>query len=93
MKVNKSLTQGTDFEKSLWGSATEAATELPLANDSSTLAMTMVWSLALALVAAIGTVAATRWSPWAAYLAMVPLAIAVLWILYENLAALLPNLY
>ena len=69
------------------------ASELPLANDSSTLAMTMVWSLALALVAAIGTVAASRWSRWAAYLAMVPLAMAVLWNLYENLAALLPNLY
>jgi len=69
------------------------ASELPLANDTSTLAMAMVWSLALALVAAIGTVAATRWSPWAAYLAVVPVAIAVLWILFENLAALLPNLY
>jgi sortase A len=69
------------------------STELPLANDTSTLAMTMVWSLALVLVAAIGTVAATRWSPWAAYLAMVPLALAVLWNLYESLAALLPNLY
>jgi sortase A len=69
------------------------ASELPLANDTSTLAMAMVWSLALALIAAIGTVAATRWSPWAAYLAMVPLAMAVLWNLYENLAALLPNLY
>jgi len=69
------------------------ASELPLANDTSILAMAMVWSLALALVAAIGTVAATRWSPWAAYLAVVPVAMAVLWILYENLAALLPNLY
>jgi sortase A len=69
------------------------STELPLANDTSTLAMTMVWSLALVLVAAIGTIAATRWSPWAAYLAMVPLALAVLWNLYESLAALLPNLY
>jgi sortase A len=69
------------------------ASELPLANDSSTLSMAMVWSLALALVAAIGTVAAARWSRWAAYLAMVPLALAVLWNLYENLAALLPNLY
>jgi sortase A len=69
------------------------ASELPMANDTTTLAMTMVWSLALAMVAAIGTVAATRWSPWAAYLAVVPVAIAVLWNLYENLAALLPNLY
>ena len=69
------------------------STELPLANDTSTLAMTMVWSLALVLVAAIGTVAAIRWSPWAAYLAGIPLAMAVLWNLYESLAALLPNLY
>jgi sortase A len=69
------------------------STELPLANDTSTLAMTMVWSLALVLVAAIGTVAAIKWSPWAAYLAGVPLAMAVLWNLYESLAALLPNLY
>ena len=69
------------------------ASELPMANDTTTLAMTMVWSLALAMVAAIGTVAATRWSPWAAYLAVVPVAMAVLWNLYENLAALLPNLY
>ena len=69
------------------------ASQLPMANDTTTLAMTMVWSLALAGVAAIGTVAATRWSPWAAYLAVVPVAMAVLWNLYENLAALLPNLY
>ena len=69
------------------------ATELPLANDSSALTMAMMWSLALVLVAAIGTVAAIRWSPWAAYLAGVPLALAVLWNLYESLAALLPNLY
>jgi sortase (surface protein transpeptidase) len=69
------------------------STELPLANDTSTLAMTMVWSIALVLVAAIGTVAAIRWSRWAAYLAGVPLAMAVLWNLYESLAALLPNLY
>ena len=30
---------------------------------------------------------------WAAYLAAVPLAIAVLWNLYQSLSALLPNLY
>jgi sortase A len=76
------------------GTATSIySSELPLANDSSTLAMTMVWSLALVLVAAIGTIAVTKWSPWAAYLVTVPLAMVVLWNLYENLAALLPNLY
>ena len=36
----------------------------------------------------------TRWSPWAAYLVIVPVALAVLWNLYQNLAeALLPNLF
>jgi sortase A len=69
------------------------ASELPLANDTSVLPITLVWAIALALVAAGGTVAAVRWSPWIAYLVAAPLAIAVLWNLYENLAALLPNLY
>jgi hypothetical protein len=44
-------------------------------------------------VSALGTFAALRWSVWAAYLAAVPLAIAVLWNLYQSLSALLPNLY
>ena len=69
------------------------ATELPLHGDSGALVMTWTWALALAIVSALGTLAATRWSPWPAYLATVPLALAVLWNLYESLAALLPNLY
>jgi sortase A len=69
------------------------SSELPLAGDSSVLPITLVWAMTLALVAAGGTVAALRWSPWVAYLATVPLALAVLWNLYQNLAALLPNLY
>jgi sortase A len=67
--------------------------ELPLAGDKSALGLTAAWGLALALVSAAGTIAAIRWSPWAAYLATVPLALAVLWNLYQNLAVLLPNLY
>jgi sortase A len=67
--------------------------ELPLAGDKGALTLTMEWSMALVLVAAGGTIAAIRWSPWAAYLAAVPVALAVLWNLYQNLAALLPNLY
>jgi sortase A len=55
--------------------------------------LTMVWGMALALVSAAGTVAAARWSPWLAYLATAPLALAVLWNLYQSLAALLPNVY
>lgn len=67
--------------------------ELPLASDAGGLALTMTWGLALLLVSAAGTVAAARWSPWPAYLATAPLVVAVLWNLYQGLAALLPNVY
>ena len=69
------------------------AQELPLAGDSSALTSTVLWALALAMVSAAGTLAVLRWSPWAAYLATAPLALAVLWNLYQSLAMLLPNLY
>jgi LPXTG-site transpeptidase (sortase) family protein len=69
------------------------ASELPMAGDNSALALTTAWALALVLIAAGGTIAAIRWSPWAAYLTAAPLALAVLWNLYQSLAALLPNLY
>jgi sortase A len=67
--------------------------ETALSGDDSALVLTMVWGMALALVSAAGTVAAARWSPWLAYLAAAPLALAVLWNLYQSLAALLPNVY
>jgi sortase A len=69
------------------------APELVLAGDDGALVLTWTWALALVLVSAVGTFAALRWSPWAAYLVTVPVALAVLWNLYENLSALLPNLY
>jgi sortase A len=69
------------------------APEQVLAGDDGALVLTWTWALALILVSAVGTLAVTRWSPWAAYLVIVPIALAVLWNLYENLAALLPNLY
>jgi sortase A len=69
------------------------APELVLAGDDSALVLTWTWALALVLVSAAGTFAALRWSPWAAYLVTVPIALAVLWNLYQNLSALLPNLY
>lgn len=69
------------------------APELPLAADNGSLTLAMAWGLALALVSAAGTIAAIRWSRPAFLLATVPLAAAVLWNLYESLAALLPNLY
>lgn len=67
--------------------------EAPLGDDGGALVLTMIWGLALLLISATGTVAAARWSPWLAYLAAAPLALAVLWNLYQSLAALLPNLY
>lgn len=69
------------------------ATEVPLAGDNGALVLTLIWGMALAIVSAAGTVAATRWSPWLAYLAVTPLVLAVLWNLYQSLAALLPNVY
>jgi LPXTG-site transpeptidase (sortase) family protein len=70
-----------------------SAAELPLAGDTSVLVVTLIWGLALVVISAAGTIAAARWSPWLAYLAAAPLALAVLWNLYQSLAALLPNLY
>ena len=67
--------------------------ELALGNDPGALVLTLLWGLALAGVSVAGTVAATRWSPWATYLALAPVALAVLWNLYQSLAALLPNVY
>jgi LPXTG-site transpeptidase (sortase) family protein len=69
--------------------------ELPLAGDRGALALTAVmeWGVALALVSAGATYAATRWPPWVCYLALAPVALVVLWNLYQSLAALLPNLY
>jgi sortase A len=67
--------------------------ELPLAGDSGALVLTMGWGLLLALISAGGTFAAARWSAWPAYLATAPLALAVLWNLYQSFAAFLPNVY
>ena len=67
--------------------------EAPLSGDGGALVLTMICGIALVIVSAAGTVAAARWSPWLAYLATAPLALAVLWNLYQSLAAVLPNVY
>jgi LPXTG-site transpeptidase (sortase) family protein len=69
------------------------AAETPLSGDSGALVLAMMWGIALVIVSAAGTFAAARWSPALAYLSAVPLALAVLWNLYQSLAALLPNVY
>jgi sortase A len=70
-----------------------SAPELPLSGDSGALGLIMGWALLLALVSAGGTIAVIRWSRWPAYLVTAPVLLAVLWNLYQALAALLPNVY
>lgn len=67
--------------------------EKAMAGDTGALVMTMVWGLALAFVAVGGAAAAARWASWPVYLVLAPAVLAVVWNLYENVAALLPNLY
>ena len=70
-----------DNEKILAGDALE--TLLPL----------FLWSQALLLVSAGGSLLARYWSRWPAYLCVTPIVIAVTWHVYANLAGLLPNVY
>lgn len=70
-----------------------SSAELALGNDPTTLILTLAWGLALVFVSVGGTIAAARWSRWPAYMAAVPIALVVVWNLYESLAALLPNIY
>jgi len=67
--------------------------EAALSSDGGALVLTALWAIALAMISIAGTIAAMRWSPPLAYLCVAPVALAVLWNLYENLAALLPNVY
>jgi sortase A len=67
--------------------------EAALASDGGAPVRVLLWLLALAVVSVASSYAAARWSPWPAYLAAVPVVLAVLLNLYQSLAALLPNLY
>jgi sortase A len=75
------------------GEPSVSSAEVALGNDPNALVLCMLWGMALVIVSVGGTMVATRWSRWPAYMAMVPIALAVVWNLYENLAALLPNIY
>ncbi len=68
-------------------------TERAMAGDSGALVLAMIWGFALAFTGIGGAVAAARWSPWPVYLVIAPAVLAILWNLYQSLAALLPNLY
>ncbi|MFE2727829.1 class E sortase [Kitasatospora sp. NPDC059327] len=64
-----------------------------LAADKGALATLQLWALGLlgAVIAAI--LLARIWRRSAAYLSIAPVIAAILWAVYENAAALLPNLY
>ncbi len=90
-----------EVDADLSGTAQSGYSQLPdispietaMAGDDGALVLTMVWGMALVLVAVGGAVAASRWSPWTVYLVLVPAVLAILWNLYESFAAVLPNLY
>ncbi|WP_223244942.1 sortase domain-bontaining protein, partial [Streptomyces sp. CBMA156] len=64
-----------------------------LAADKGALATLQLWSLGLLGTVAGALVLARYWRRSAAYLSLAPVAAALLWAVYENAAALLPNLY
>lgn len=67
--------------------------ETALAGDTGQVIPLILWCEAL-LVAAFATVLmARRWSHSAVLLCSAPVALALLWMVYENVAILLPNLY
>jgi hypothetical protein len=68
--------------------------EIMLTGDGGNSVLPMLlWSQALLLLAIAVPFAAHRWSSAATYLCAAPIALAVLWNLFENLTLLLPNMY
>ncbi|MBV2152716.1 class E sortase [Kitasatospora sp. SUK 42] len=82
-----------DPEQNPGGRPSTVPYDKALAADKGALAALQLWSLAL-LGAVVGALLLARyWRRSAAYLSFVPVVGAVLWAVYENAAALLPNLY
>jgi sortase A len=69
------------------------SSEVALGRDPYTLIPAMAWAIALAAAALLGSLAAGRWSRWAAWTVTIPVILAIVWNLFESLSALLPNLY
>ena len=67
--------------------------EVALAGDDGALVVLLLWSLALAGVSALATFGAARWAPWPTYVAAAPIVLVIVWNIYQNLAAVLPNVY
>jgi sortase A len=67
--------------------------EVDMAWNQDSLIPLFLWTQALLIVVTVATVAANRWRRGATYLCAGPVIAALLWCVYENLAAVLPNLY
>jgi sortase A len=90
--VNAGSVSTTPFRESGYFPMVGSA-ETPLGRNFYALIPAMAWAIALAAAAALGSFLAVRWQRWPAWIATVPVLVAILWNLYECLSALLPNLY
>jgi sortase A len=70
-----------------------APSEVALGRDAYALIPAMAWAIALAVVAFAGSFLSVRWARWPAWIAAIPILIAITWNLFQSLSALLPNLY
>ena len=70
-----------------------SAAETALGRDFYALVPAMAWAIALAAAALLGSFLGARWARWPAWIVAVPVLVAIIWNLYQNLSALLPNLY
>ncbi|MEY9874310.1 sortase (surface protein transpeptidase) [Streptacidiphilus sp. MAP12-33] len=64
-----------------------------LAGQPDAVAPLQLWTLTLCGAVVLTVVATFRWRRSAAWLSLTPVLLALLWAVYENAAALLPNLY
>jgi sortase A len=83
----------SDPQPSPGGLPSTGSQENALAGDPGALVALLLWAQALLIVSVVGTIAAYRWSRPAAYLCAAPAGLALVWLIYQNFAALLPNLY
>ena len=75
------------------GRGTAGAREAPMAGDGGVAIPLILWAEALIVVVLGALVLTRRWSAPMVLLYATPVALAVTWAVYENLAVLLPNLY
>jgi sortase A len=64
-----------------------------LAGQPDAIAPLQLWALALVGAVVLTVLGVFRWRRSATWLALTPVLLALLWAVYENAAALLPNLY